>query len=119
MWVQKDKQVETTEIFFNTDYVINNAIYENVDFAKWLNFEKRKKEKYEDCGYDFEFLGLRSIQINIEPTKASIGSYKDLTPDLKNSKSILSIRNYKYNCLQLTNTAWVHLAMDHVTRESK
>ena len=26
------------------------------------------------------FLGLRSIQINIEPTKASIGSYIDLPP---------------------------------------
>ena len=63
--------------------------------------------------------GLRSIQINIEPTKASIWSYKDLPPDLKNSKSLLSIRNYKDNCLQLTTTAWLHPAMDHATRESK
>ena len=62
---------------------------------------------------------MRSIQINIEPTKASIGSYIDLPPDLKNSKSILNIRGYKYNCLQLTITAWLHPAMDHATRESK
>ena len=51
------------------------------------------------------FLGLRSIQINIEPTKASIGSYIDLSLDLKNSKSILNIRNSKYHCLQLIITA--------------
>ena len=81
-----------------------------------MDFEK---EIYEGYGYDSEFLGLRSIQINIEPTKASIGSYIDLPPDLKNSKSILNIRNPKYNCLQLTITAWLHPAMDHATRESK
>ena len=71
------EEVKTTKIFFNTDYIINNAIYENGDFTQWLNFEK---EIYEGYGYDFEFLGLRSIQINIEPTKASIGSYIDLPP---------------------------------------
>ena len=57
--------------------------------------------------------------MNIEPTKASIGSYIDLPPDLKNSKSILNIRSYKYNCLQLTITAWLHPAPHHATRESK
>ena len=74
------QEVKTTKIFFNTDYIINNAINENGDFTQWLNFEKKI---YEGYGYDFEFLGLRSIQINIEPTKASIGSYIDLPPDLK------------------------------------
>ena len=110
------EEVKTTKIFFNTDYIINNAIYENGDFTQWLNFEK---EIYEGYGYDFEFLGLRGIQINSEPTKASIGSYIDLTPDLKNSKSILNIRNSKYNCLQLPITAWLYPAMHHATRESK
>ena len=56
------EEVKTTKIFFNTDYIINNAIYENGDFTQWLNFEK---EIYECYGYDVEFLGLRSIQINI------------------------------------------------------
>ena len=74
------EEVKTTKIFFNTDYIIPNAIYENGDFTQWQNFEK---EIYQGYGYDFEFLGLRSIQINIEPTKASIGSYIDLQPDLK------------------------------------
>ena len=62
---------------------------------------------------------MRSIQINIEPTKTSIGCYIDLPTDLKNSKSILNIRSYKYNCLQLTITAWLHPAMNHATRKSK
>ena len=117
------KEVKIAKIFFNTDYIINNAICENGDFTQsakpihgWLNYEK---EIYERYGYDFELLGLRSIQINIEPTKASIGSYIDLPPDLKNSKSILNIRSYKYNCLQLTITAWLYPAMHHATRESK
>ena len=114
---KRTKQEEkTTKKFFNSDYIINNAIFGNGDFKQWLNFEK---EIYDDYGYDFEFLGLRSIQINIEPTKASIGSYIDLPPDLKNCKSILNIRNSKYNCLQLTITAWLHPAMDHATRKSK
>ena len=72
-----NEEVKTTKIFFNTDYIINNAIYENGDFKQWLDYEK---EIYEGYGYDFEFHGLRSIQINIESTKASIGSYIDLPP---------------------------------------
>ena len=110
------EEVKTTKIFFNTDYINNNAICEYGDFNRWLDFEK---EIYEGYGYDFEFLGIRSIQLNIEPTKASIGSYIDLPPDLKNSKSILKIRSYKYNCLQLTITAWLHPAPHHAFRESK
>ena len=43
----------------------------------------------------------------------------DLPPDLKNSKSKLNIRSYKYNCLQLTITAWLHPAPHDATRESK
>ena len=109
-------EARTTKIFFNTDYINNNAIYEYGDFNRWLDFEK---EIYEGYGYDFEFLGIRSIQLNIEPTKASIGSYIDLPPDLKNSKSKLNIRSYKYNCLQLTITAWLHRAPHDATRESK
>ena len=57
---------------------------------------------------------IEIIRIKIEPTKASIVGYIDL----KNSKSILNIHSYKYNCLQLTITAWLHPAMDHATRES-
>ena len=34
------EEVKTTKIYSNTDYIINNAIYENGDFKQWLNFEK-------------------------------------------------------------------------------
>ena len=110
------EEVKTTKIFFNTDYINDNAMYEYGDFNRWLDF---KKEIYEGYCYDFEFLGIRSIQLNIEPTKASIGSYIDLPPGLKNSKSILYIQSYKYNCLQLTITTWLHPTPHHATRESK
>ena len=117
------EEVKITRIFFNTDYIINNAIYDYGDFKQsakpfhgWLDFEK---EIYEGYGYEFDFLGIRSIQLNIEPTKASIGSYIDLPCDHKNSKSILNIRNSKYNCLQLTISAWLHPAMHHAAQESK
>ena len=110
------EEVKTTKIFFITDYINNNAIYEYGDFNRWLDFEK---EIYKGYGYDFEFLGIKGIQLNIEPTKASIGSYIDLPADLKNCKSILNIRSYKYNCLQLNITAWLHPAPHHATRESK
>ena len=110
-------EAKTTKILLNTDYNNNNnAIYEYGDFKRWLDFEK---ETYEDYGYDLEFLGIRSIQLNIEPTKASIGSYIDLPPDLKNSKSRLNIRSYKYNCLQLAITAWLFPVIVNATRESK
>ena len=69
-------------MFFNNASFINNAIYEYGDFTQWRFFEKEINEGY---GYEFEFLGEGSIQINIEPTKASVGRYIDLPPDLKNS----------------------------------
>ena len=72
-----NEKVKITKIFFINDYINKKAIYEIGDFKQWLNFEK---EKYEGFEYDFEFLGLTSIQINIEATKASIGSYVDLPP---------------------------------------
>ena len=84
------EEVKTAKIFFNTDYINNNAIYEYDDFNQWLDFEKETHEGY---GYDFEFVGIRSIQLNNEPTKASIGIYIDLPPDLKSSKSILDVRS--------------------------
>ena len=111
------EEVKTTKIFFNTDYNNNNAIYDYGDFFnRWLDFTK---EIYEGYVYDFEFLGIRSILLNIEPTKASTGSYIDLPPDLKNSNLILNIRSYIYTSLQLTITAWLHPAPHHATRESK
>ena len=83
------EEVGIPKLFFVTGYIKNNAIYEYGEFTQWLNFEK---EIHGGRGYDSEFLGLRSIQINIEPNTAKIGSYIDFPLDLKNSKSILNIR---------------------------
>ena len=47
------EEVKTTKIIFNTDYIINNAIYEKLDFTQWLIFEK---EIFEGYGYHYEFL---------------------------------------------------------------
>ena len=33
------EEAKTTKTFFNTDYIINNELYENGDFTQWLNFE--------------------------------------------------------------------------------
>ena len=75
-----NEEVKITKQFVNTDYIINKAIYDYGDFKQWLDFGK---EIYEGYDYDFGFLGLKSIQINIEPTEINIGSYIDLPPDLK------------------------------------
>ena len=104
------------KIFFNTDYIVKKAIYDYDDFKQWLSFEN---EVYESYGYDFGLLGVRSIQLNNEPTKLSIRSFIDFPTDLQNSKSILNIRNYKNNCLQLSITALLHPTIEHVTHESK
>ena len=61
-----EEEVKITELFFNTDYIINNAIYDYGDFKQWLDFEK---EKYEGYGYDFVFFGLGSFQINFYQLK--------------------------------------------------
>ena len=109
-------EAKATKLFFITDYINNNAIFEYGDFKQWLDFEK---ETYEGYGYDFEFLGIRSIQLNIEPTKASFGTHIDFPVDLKNSKSFLNIRSFKYNCLQPTITKWLHPVIGNATRENK
>ena len=66
------EEIKPTKKIFNADYTINNAICENGDITQWLNFEK---EIYKGYGYDFEFLVLRNIQMNIELTKAFFASY--------------------------------------------
>ena len=96
----------------NTVYIIHKAVFDYGNSKQLLDLEK---EIYE--GYDFEFLEVRSIQLYIEPTKTSTGSYIGLPTDLKNSKSIINIRKNNYNCLKLSITAWLHPARDHANRE--
>ena len=60
------------------------------------------------------------MQINIERTKPSLGSYTDLPPGLRDkTKPILNIRSNKFNCLRLCITAALHPVTEHATRENK
>ena len=60
-----------------------------------------RQKIYEADNYELDFPGLKFIQINVDPTEASIGRCQDLPLDLKNSKSVLNIQNCNYNCLYL------------------
>ena len=51
------------------------------------------KKFYEGHGYELKIFEVRSIQINFEPTKASLLSYSVLPPDLKDFRSKLNMRN--------------------------
>ena len=60
------------------------------------------------------------MQINIETTKPSLGSYTELPPGLRDkTKAILYIRSNKFNCLRLCITAALHPVTEHATRENK
>ena len=56
-------------------------------------------ETYEGYGYDYEFLGIIDIQLSIQRTKPSLGSYIELPPSLRTrTKAILNIKSNKFNC---------------------
>ena len=60
------------------------------------------------------------MQLNIERTKSSLGSFTELPPGLRiKTKAILNIRNNKFNCFQLCITAALFPAADHATRKGK
>ena len=88
-----------------------------LNLSQWLD---HVKETYEGYDYDYEFIGISDVQLNIERTKPSLGSYTELPPGLRTkTKAILDIRNNKFNCLRLCITAALFPAADHATRESK
>ena len=102
------EEAKIKNIFFNTDYIINNAINEYGVYNQWLGYDKKI---YEADDYELDFPGLKSIQINVEPTEASIGRCQDLPLDLKNSKSILNIQNRNYNCFYLAKYYLGHIQL--------
>ena len=67
-----------------------------------------------------EFLGITDIQLNIERTKPSLGSYVELPPNLRTrTKAILNIESNKFNCLRLCITAALYPVTQDATRENK
>ena len=88
-----------------------------LDLNQWLD---NTRETYEDYGYDYEFLGITDIQLNIERTKPSLGSYIELPPNLRTRiKAILNIKSNKFNCLRLCIAAALYPVTQNATRKNK
>ena len=88
-----------------------------LNLNQWLD---HVREPYEGNGYNYEFIGITDIQINIERTKPSLGSYTELPPGLRDkTKAILNIRSNKFNCLRLCITAALHPVTEHATKENE
>ena len=104
-----EEETKTILINFRTDECLTKD--HRLDLNQWLD---NTRETYEGYGYDYEFLAITDIQLNIERTKPSLGSYIELPPNLKTrTKAILNNKNIKFNCLRL----WITAALYHVTQD--
>ena len=84
---------------------------------QWLD---HVRETYEGYGHDYEFIGITDMQIKIERTKPSLGSYTELPTGLRDKpKAILNIRSNKFNCLRLCITAGLRPVTEQATRKNK
>ena len=110
-----EEETKTTPINFRTDEYMTKD--HRLDLNQWLD---SARETYEYYGYDYEFLGITDIQINIERTRPSLGSFIELPPNLKTrTKAILNIKSNKFNCLRLCITAALYPVTQDTTRENK
>ena len=66
---------KTTKINFRTDEYMTKD--HRLNLNQWLD---HVKETYEGYGYDYDFIGISDVQLNIERTKPSLGSYTELPP---------------------------------------
>ena len=109
------EEEKTFNINLRTDEYMNK--YHRLNLNHRLD---HVRETYEGYGYDYEFVGITGMQMNIERTKPSLKSYTELQPGLRDkTKTILNIRSIKFNCLQLCFTAALHLVTEHATRRNK
>ena len=96
-----EEEIKTTLINFRTDEYMTKD--HRLDLKQWLD---NTRETYEGYGYDYEFLGITDVQLNIERSKPSLGSYIEIPPNLRTrAKAILNIKSNKFNCLRLCFTA--------------
>ena len=110
-----DSEEKTTNINFRTDEYMDKD--HRLNLNQWFD---HVRETYEGYGYDYEFIGITDMQINIEMTKPSLGSYTEVPPGLRDkTKAILNIISNKFNCLRLCITAALHHVTEHATREDK
>ena len=65
-----------------------------LNLNQWLD---HVKETYEDYGYDYEFIEISDVQLNMARTKPLLGSDTELPPGLRSrTKAILNVRNNKF-----------------------
>ena len=113
---KRDSEEETTtNINFRNDEYIDKG--HRLNLNQWLD---HIRETYEGYGYDYAFIAITDMQINLERTKPSLGSYTELPPGLRDkTKAILNFRSNKFNCLRLCIIAALHPLTEHATRENK
>ena len=73
-----EEETKSTLINLRTDEYMTKDL--RPDLNQWLD---NTRETYEGYGYDYEFLGITDIQLNIERTKPSLESYIELPPNLR------------------------------------
>ena len=66
------------KIYFRTDEYMTKD--HRLNLNQWLD---HVKETYEGYGYDYEFIGISDVQLRLERTKPSLGSYTELPPRQK------------------------------------
>ena len=116
LYMKRDSEEEKTiNINFRTDEYMNKG--RRLNLNQWLDHVRKT---YEGYGYDYKFIGITDVQIIIERTKLSSGSYTELPPCLRDkTKAISNIRSKNFNCLRLCITAALHPVTEHATRENK
>ena len=79
LYKKRDSEEEkTNNINFRTDEYMDKDHPLNLNQCLDL-----VRETYEGYGYDYEFIGITDMQINIQRTKPSLGSYIELPSGLK------------------------------------
>ena len=88
LYKKRDSEIEkTTNINFRADEYMNKD--HRLNLNQWLD---HVRETYEGYGYDYEFIGITDMRINIERAKPSLGSYTDLPSGLRDKNQ----NDFKY-----------------------
>ena len=88
LYRKREEETKTTLINFRTEEYMTKD--HRLDLNQWLD---NTRETYQGYGYDYEFLGITDIQLNIERTKPSLGSYIKLPTNLRTgTKATLNIK---------------------------
>ena len=78
------------------------------------------RETYEDYGYGYQLIGVTDIQLSLEKTKSSLGSFTELPADLRiKTTAKLNFKSNKFNCLRLCITEALYPITADATKENK